>query len=75
MVANKACLALPRAPEALIYNYISGSAKRCAELAEIQEYFNENKLKILMIAETRWLSAQHVVARVLLNWNVLTNYF
>ncbi|XP_031334806.1 protein ZBED8-like [Photinus pyralis] len=38
LVASRACSELPRSPEDLlrnIYNYVSGSAKRCAELQEI----------------------------------------
>lgn len=39
IIASKACLALPRAPEELvrqIANYVSGSPKRCSRLEEFQ---------------------------------------
>lgn len=78
IIANKACMQLPRAPEELlrqIYTYLSGSAKRCSQLEEMQEFFNTGKKKILRVAGTRWLSLQRCVERVLENWEVLKGYF
>lgn len=58
-----------------IYGYVSGSAKRSAQLQEMQEYFREKKHKMLKLATTRWLSRSECVNRVLENWNILENYF
>ncbi|XP_075157987.1 uncharacterized protein LOC142231254 [Haematobia irritans] len=78
IVANKAYMTLPRAPEELIRQigtYMSGSAKRCSELREFQDLLNEEKRRILKVSETRWLSRQKCVERILSNWNVLLEYF
>ena len=58
-----------------ISSYVSGSAKRCAILADIQDgFYNESK-KIFKLAETRWLSRQKCVERILENWIALQHYF
>jgi hypothetical protein len=78
LVASKACKELPRGPEDLLRNiasYISGSAKRCAILVELQEYFNQSTQKILKLATTRWLSRHDCVVRILNNWDVLEHFF
>lgn len=78
LVANKACLKLPRTPEEFIKSvasFFSMSAKRTAELREMQEYFKMSQLKMLKLSGTRWLSMQHAVQRVVENWQVLLNYF
>jgi hypothetical protein len=57
LVASKACKELPRGPEDLLRNiasYISGSAKPCAVLVELQEYFSQSTQKILKLA-TKYL--------------------
>jgi hypothetical protein len=58
-----------------IATYILGSAKRCAELLEFQEYFNGAKKKILKVASRRWLSLHMCVERILENWDVLFDFF
>lgn len=78
LIASKACEELPRGPEDLMRNiatYVSGSAKRCAILAELQEYFNQKEQKILKLATTRWLSRHDCVVRILNNWDVLEHFF
>lgn len=78
LVASSACAVLPRTPEDVlrgIYNYVSGSAKRSAQLQELQEFFKAEEHKILKIATTRWLARHQCVVRVLEQWNVLENYF
>lgn len=78
LVASNACSFLPRSAEELlrnVYSYVSGSAKRSAQLQEMQEYFGEKKHKMLKLATTRWLSRFECVCRVLENWNTLENYF
>lgn len=54
---------------------MSGSAKRCSILSEIQEYFNIEQKKILKLSSTRWLSRQACVVRILENYSVLQHYF
>lgn len=78
LIAGKACEKLPRGPEDLLRNissYCSGSAKRCAQLCEMQDFFHVERKKILKLASTRWLSMHQCVARVLENWTVLMHYF
>lgn len=47
LVESKACKMLPRSAELIcsVASYISGSAKRCAQLVEIQQYFDGNREK------------------------------
>jgi len=78
LVAGKACEKLPRGPEELlrsISTYCSGSAKRCSQLTEMQEYFHMERKKILKLASTRWLSMHQCVSRILEYWVVLISYF
>jgi len=78
LVTNKACEKLPLSCEKLIKGvatYISGSAKRCAVLGEFQDFFNVERYQILKFSNTRWLSLQKCVVRLLENWEVLKNYF
>ena len=77
ITASKACLALPRAREELlrqIGTYVSGSSKRCSQIEEFQDLFQQEKRKILRTSATRWLSHQKCVCRILDNWNVIQEY-
>lgn len=78
IIASKACMTLPRAPEDLLrqtYTYLSGSSKRCSQLKEMQEFFQGGIKNILHVSATRWLSLQKCVVRMLENWDVLLGYF
>lgn len=78
LVASKACAKLPRTPEEFIRSiasYFSVSAKRSAELIEMQEFFLTEQKKMVKLCTTRWLCMQHAVKRVLENWEVLYRYF
>ena len=78
LIASKACATLPRSCEDLIRSvatYVSGSAKRCAILREFQELLDVEKQKILKLSDTRWLSMQKCVVRLLDNWDALKMYF
>lgn len=78
LVASRACLKLSRTPEEFLRNmasYFSVSAKRSAQLAEMQFFFLSEQKKMLKLSVTRWLCMQHVVERVLENWDVLIEYF
>lgn len=78
LIANKACDKLPTSCETLIKGvatYVSGSAKRCAILGEFQDFLNVKRHKILKLSNTRWLSFQKCVERLLENWEPLKSYF
>lgn len=76
LVASKACLNLPITVEQLIRSISSsGSAKRCAQLVEIQEFFDNQRKTILKLVETRWLALHQCVVRVLECWPSLIEYF
>lgn len=78
IIANKACETLPRSSEDLvrsISSYISGSAKRCKILQDIQEFMELEKTKILHLSTTRWLSRHACIERILQNWDALESFF
>ncbi|KAB0790539.1 hypothetical protein PPYR_15060 [Photinus pyralis] len=58
-----------------IYAYFAHSSKRLNELKECQVFANEKPHKILRPSQTRWLSLQAVVDRILEQWNPLNLYF
>ncbi|XP_047543248.1 uncharacterized protein LOC125075583 [Vanessa atalanta] len=71
---------LPRNIEFLIretYNWFSHSAKRKNEYQVIYETINcgESPLKILQVCDTRWLSIEPAVQRILAQWEELTLHF
>lgn len=70
-VASDGGAELPKEPELLIrqiYSYVSGSAKRCAQLSEMQSYFNMKHHKIIIrLSGTRSLSLHQCVLRILEN--------
>jgi hypothetical protein len=75
---QSACKVLPSELEELmpqIYTYVSVSSKYCAQLIEMQSYFNMKHHKILKCSYTRWLSAHQCVVRILENWIPLMHYF
>ncbi|XP_054746788.1 zinc finger protein 862-like [Anastrepha obliqua] len=58
-----------------IYNYFSHSSKRINDLKEFQEYCSVEPHKILGVSQTRWLSLEGVVARLIEQWDSLKLYF
>ena len=58
-----------------IYNYFSNSSKRIDQLNECQVFCNLKPHKLLHPAQTRWLSLQAAVDRVLENWDPLIMFF
>lgn len=77
LVASHACANLPRTPEEFVRSipsYFSCSAKRTAQLVEMQSFFNSEQKKMLKLATTR-LSMQHAIKRVLENWQVPLHHF
>lgn len=71
---------IPRNIEFLIretYNWFAHSAKRKNQYQEIYETINcgEAPLKILQLCDTRWLSIEPAVQRILAQWKELTLHF
>ena len=78
LCASYACMSLPRAVEQMtrdIYNYFMSSPKRLSELKEFQDFVKVKPHKLLHPSQTRWLSLQAVVCRVLEQYDALILYF
>ncbi|XP_050316342.1 uncharacterized protein LOC126750689 [Anthonomus grandis grandis] len=73
-----ACHKLPEEVEQFareVYNYFSNSPKRVEEYKEFQEFANVSISKILHPSQTRWLSLECVVKRLLNQYEALRLYF
>jgi hypothetical protein len=78
LVSSHAALKLPKGVEDLcrdVYAHFSRSSKRQDVYKEFQAFFNAQPLKILSPAQTRWLSLQECVNRLLEQFEALTRYF
>ncbi|KAJ8913072.1 hypothetical protein NQ315_006573 [Exocentrus adspersus] len=78
LCSSAAAKKLPRSIEEFvrsIYNYFAHSSKRQESLQEFQAFVNVKPHKMLHPSQTRWLSLQAAVDRVLENWDALTLYF
>jgi hypothetical protein len=78
LCASAACAKLPRGVEDCvrdIYNYIAGSPKRIETLKEFQLFTHTKIHKILHPAQTRWLSLESVVSRILEQYEALRLFF
>lgn len=78
LCASKACKELPRSCESLacnVYNKLKSSDKRQHQFQEFQHFLNIEVHKILRPSETRWLSLNAVVRRILEQWDALNYYF
>lgn len=78
LCSSYACNKLPKSMEQFsrdIYNYFAHSSKKLQELKECQIFAEEKPHKILKLANTRWLSLEMVVNRILEHWNSLTLFF
>nr|WP_253308757.1 hAT transposon family protein [Rickettsia endosymbiont of Ceutorhynchus assimilis] len=78
LCASAAANKLPRSVEDFvrnIYNYFSNSSKRIDQLNECQIFCQVKPNKLLHPAQTRWLSLQAAVDRVLENWDALIIFF
>jgi len=77
LVASYACKQLPDSIEYLIrdiYAYLQ-SSKRLKAYEEFQQFLNIKPHKILQLSQTRWLSLNSVVNRVLEQFNALKLFF
>ena len=78
LCCSEAAKELPRSVEDLIrsiYSYFSISAKRTAEFKDYQVLKDLRPHKLLHPCQTRWLSLQSAVDRVLEQWDALMLYF
>ena len=78
LCASHACKKLPRAIEDFIrdiYSHFAHSAKRLSEYKKFQHFAETEPHKILKPAQTRWLSLEQCIQRVLEQWSALELYF
>lgn len=78
LCASNACLKLPKFIEDLcrsIFAHFSLSSKRQHAYKEFQDFVDIEPHKILAPGQTRWLSLQACVKRLLEQWNALELYF
>ena len=78
LCASHPCEKLSRAIEDLIqdiYSHIPHSAKRLAEYRRFQEFTLTEPHKLLRASQSRWLSLEQCVQRVLEQWQTLEAYF
>ncbi|KAG8184778.1 hypothetical protein JTE90_011564 [Oedothorax gibbosus] len=80
LVSSYTCKKLPSSLEDLvrtIYVHLKRSPKRQKGFEEFQKFFNEeqNPKKILAPGQTRWLSLQNCVRRILEYWEALKHYW
>lgn len=78
LCVSHACLKLSTSLEDLcrnIYAHFSRSSLRQHELKEFQQFLNISPHKMLSFGQTRWLSLEACVSRILEQWDALTLYF
>jgi hypothetical protein len=78
LVSSYAAKMLPKSLEDLcrdIYAHFHRSSKRQDVYKEFQSFFHAEPLKLLSPAQTRWLSLQACVNRILEQFEALKNYF
>ncbi|XP_043270179.1 uncharacterized protein [Venturia canescens] len=78
LCSSAAAQKLPRSLEDMIrsiYNYFAHSSNRVSKLQEFQAFVELKPHKMFRPSQTRWLSLQAAVDRVLENWTALTLFF
>lgn len=78
LCASSACSKLPKGVEDVtrdVYNYIANSPKRVQVLKEFQVFTQTKIHKILHPSQTRWLSLENVVCRIIEQYNALKLFF
>lgn len=78
LCSSAACKKLPKAVEELcrdIHVYINHSPKRLIKFQEFQEFVDVVSHRILTASQTRWLSLESVVNRILEQWPALILFF
>jgi len=78
LCASEAGKSLPKRCEDLarsVFSFFSMSSKRSAQFVQFQEFCSTPIHKLLHPSQTRWLSLQLVVHRLLEQWDALVLYF
>lgn len=78
LVASYACSKMSNSLEDFcrkIYNHFSRSPKHTEVLREFQVFYETEPHKMLRPCQTRWLSLQQCVDRILEQWDALSHYF
>lgn len=78
LCSSAACLKLPKSVEELcrdIHSYINHSPKRLLKFQEFQQFVRADSHRILYASQTRWLSLESVVNRIMEQWSSLLLFF
>lgn len=78
LCSSYACARLPSYLEEFLRNvccYFSRSSKRQHEFSMIQEVVHSPKHKILKLSQTRWLSRNQAISRIVEQWDALQLFF
>ena len=78
LCASHACLKLSTTLEDLcrnIYSHFSRSTLRQKDFTQFQEFVQAQPHKMLKLSQTRWLSLESCVTRILEQWEALRLYF
>lgn len=78
LCSSAACKMLPSSVEEFcrdVCNYFSHSSNRLKDLKKCQMFAKIEPHKMLKLSQTRWLSLQMVVNRILEQWNALLLFF
>lgn len=78
LCSSAACTKLPKNVEKFcrdVCNYFSHSSVRTQSLIEFQEFCRIKPHRMLKLSQTRWLSLQDVVNRILEQWQALILFF
>jgi hypothetical protein len=78
LIADSACKAIPERQVIFINKiakYFNKSYKRCAEFKLMQDTFDLPIHQVLSISETRWLSLEQCILRVIEQCSALKMYF
>lgn len=78
LCASESCKQLPRNCEDFarnIFNFLKSSSKRLAEFSQFQKFIEVEPHRMLHPSQTRWLSLNMVVSRILEQWDALKLYF
>ena len=78
LASSQAALKLPKGLEDLcrdIFSHFSRSSKRQDTYEQFQQFFNVEPLQLLSPGQTRWLSLESCVNRILEQYSALQHYF
>ena len=78
LCSSYACLKLPSSIETMvreIYHYVQNSPKRIAQFEDVMILLEDKPRKLLHPSQTRWLSLEKVIVRILELYDPLKIYF